>query len=63
MEASSYLLSPSRTLYQACHGTGRSLNGTLCTDCCVYRLCRRTAGVVTFDTEQLSNSRGSVSVN
>ncbi len=41
MSESSYLLSPARTLREACHETGRDGGGRLCIDCPVADLCEK----------------------
>jgi len=41
MSESPYLLSPARTLREACHETGRDGGGRLCIDCPVADLCEK----------------------
>ena len=40
---SRYLLSPARTLREACHEIGRDGDGRLCADCPVSDLCAKEA--------------------
>ena len=40
---SPYLLSPARTLREACHEIGRDADGRLCADCPVADLCAKKA--------------------
>jgi hypothetical protein len=38
---SSYLAADVRTLYEACHGSGRDEGGKRCPTCCVRDLCEQ----------------------
>ncbi len=52
MSVSPYLLTPPRTLREACHEMGRDAEGKACTDCPVADLCEREAQRMANSAEQ-----------